>query len=307
MSSLDEYVERFKTYLLGERNYSMNTIIAYIEDVLEFKDFLIKNKFSNSLANIKRSRVCGYFISDLEDRGFSHHSIARKISSLRTFYDFLVDEEVVEKNFFLEMHAPKLEKRLPHEVKEDEISILFGAIDKSTALGFRNYVLLDLLYSCGLRISEVCSLEIKQLDFSNSNILIHGKGSKDRYVPMHEELMEELREYITTSRTELIAKSENVKTGRLFINYKGTELTPRGVRVILNKILDDAGETFKLSPHMLRHSFATHMLNNGADLRTVQELLGHKNLSTTQIYTHVSKESLRNTYMQTHPRAKKGD
>lgn len=304
---MDDYIISYQEYLCGERNYSENTIIAYIEDILDFKEFLIKNKFSNSLIKIKRSRVCGYFIQNLEEQGFSKKSIARKVSSLRSFYDYLLDADIVEKNFFIDVSAPKVEKRLPHEVREDEISIMFKAIDKSSVLGYRNYCLLDLLYSCGLRISELCNLEIKQIDFGKEAILVHGKGSKDRYVPIHKELIDELKYYITFTRTELIAKSGDVSIKELFINYKGGPLTPRGVRIILDKIISDAGETFKVSPHMLRHSFATHMLNNGADLRSVQELLGHANLSTTQIYTHVSKDALKKVYMNTHPRARRKD
>lgn len=307
----DEYIEAFRDYLVGEMNYSENTVLAYVEDCISFKEFLLDNKFAkdskDALIKIKRSRVCGYYVSDLEDRHYNHHSIARKISSLRAFYDYLVDSGHIEKNFFLDIKAPKLEKRLPHEIREDEIDLMFKAIDVNTTLGNRNYVLLDLLYSTGMRISEVCNLEIKQIDFSRNVILVHGKGKKDRYVPFHDELNEELRDYLTRTRTELISKSGDVGNNLVFINYKGTELTPRGVRVILNKIIKDAGEHFRISPHMLRHSFATHMLNHGADLRTVQELLGHENLSTTQIYTHVSKEALRSTYMQTHPRARRKD
>ncbi len=295
----------YELFLSGERNYSNNTIVAYIDDIYDFKKFIIENKFSNKLVELKRAKVAGYYISSLEDEKMSRKTIARKLSSLKNFFDYLVEEKLIKINIFENIKGPKLEKRLPREIKEDEIEMIFGSIPKDSPLSARNYLIIDMLYSLGLRISELCDLEIKQVDFSKNCILIHGKGSKDRIVPVHENLLEQLRDYITFSRTSLLSKSDDFETNKIFINYKGTVLTPRGVRVILNKIIENAGETFKISPHMLRHSFATHMLNNGADLRSVQELLGHKNLSTTQIYTHVSKESLRKTYMQTHPRAKK--
>ena len=173
------------------------------------------------------------------------------------------------------------------------------------SLPAKNYLIVSILYGCGLRVSEMCALEISNLDFSNETIHIHGKGDKDRIVIMYDELKEKLLKYISFERIELLKKGDNIESRYLFINNHGGNLTPRGVRVILNTIIDKMGETYKITPHMLRHSFATALLDNGADLRSVQELLGHSNLSTTQIYTHVSVEKMKSEYMAAHPRAKK--
>ena len=185
--------------------------------------------------------------------------------------------------------------------------MLFNICDQTKPLGVRNYCILELLYGCGLRVSELCNLEIKDIDFDDLTILIHGKGSKDRVVIMYEEMANNLRKYISNSRLDLLYKSENHENRHVFLNKNGTTLTPRGVRVILNKLISDCGETFHLSPHMLRHSFATALLNNGADMRSVQELLGHESLSTTQVYTHVSYETIKTSYQIAHPRAMKID
>lgn len=182
---------------------------------------------------------------------------------------------------------------------------MMNSIDQKTPMGLRNYLIVSILYGCGLRVSEMCALEISNLDFSNETIHIHGKGDKDRIVIMYDELKEKLLKYISFERIELLKKGDNIESRYLFINNHGGNLTPRGVRVILNTIIDKMGETYKITPHMLRHSFATALLDNGADLRSVQELLGHSNLSTTQIYTHVSVEKMKSEYMAAHPRAKK--
>lgn len=300
---MQEYVNDFLLFLETERNYSVNTIISYKEDILSFERFITKEDLAPDLISIHNDRIARNFISFLDINGFSKKTIARKVSSLRTFYKFLRSEQIVTTNHFTNIKVPKASSRLPHEIKADEIEIMFNSIDKSKPLGIRNFTLLELLYGCGLRVSEACGLLIKDIDFKNDEILIHGKGKKDRYVPMHEGVKSSLKEYISYARNYLLG--EDNQNRFVFINYKGTTLTPRGVRVILKKIIEKTGETFKISPHMLRHSFATHLLDNGADLRSVQELLGHENISTTQIYTHVSKEGVKKAYMKAHPRAHK--
>jgi integrase/recombinase XerC len=174
-------------------------------------------------------------------------------------------------------------------------------------LGLRNYIILDLLFSCGLRASELIDIKISDIHLERKEVLIHGKGQVDRYAFLHDTLVDNLRRYIMYSRPILLAKGKDLNSNQLLINYKGGNLTVRGLRVILNKIIDDSGETFKIHPHMLRHAFATTLLNHGADLRTVQELLGHKHLKTTQIYTQVSAEKLRENYDMTNPRMKKNE
>ncbi len=303
---MEESILRFKEYLESIKNYSPNTVLAYIEDVLDLKKFVDEFQLAFDLCSFQKERHARNFIGHLDAKGISKTSISRKISSLRTFYDFLVSEGLAKENPFKYLSMPKVDKKLPHEIKLDEIEMMFKSIKTDTPLGIRNYLIVELLYSCGLRVSELCSLEIRHIDFSANQLLVeHGKGAKDRYVPLHNGVIKALRDYLTLARSQLLAHSEDVNNRILLINYKGTSLTPRGVRIILNKIIDDCHETFKITPHMLRHSFATHLLDNGADLRSVQELLGHEKLQTTTIYTHVSKENIKEVYKLAHPRAKK--
>lgn len=299
----DELISEFIEYLDAERNYSKNTIEAYRKDINEFKNFIIGEKFAKSILNIRINHP-KYYISHLTENNDEVTTIHRKISALRSFYQYLLKNEYIAVNYFSEVVTPKAPKRLPKIVKNEELELLFNSIDKETTLGFRNYLILELLFATGIRVSELCNMEIKDIDFSANEIMIHGKGSKDRIVLMYDSLALELKHYITYQRVELLSKSDE-NTRIVFLNRNGTNLTTRGVRVILNTIIKNAGETFKLSPHMLRHSFATALLNNGADLRSVQELLGHENLSTTQIYTHVTYEKMKETYFLAHPRAKK--
>lgn len=301
----DEALMNFVDYLSSVRNYSENTVISYKTDILEFSDFIKKKKMAPSLTRIMNPLPAKNYLIYMNSLKYSATTINRHLSSLRTFYDFLMKRHVVEKNFFEEIASIKKPKRLPEILKNKEIMDMMNSIDQKTPMGLRNYLIISILYGCGLRVSEMCALEISNLDFSNETIHIHGKGDKDRIVIMYDELKEKLLKYISFERIELLKKGDNIESRYLFINNHGGNLTPRGVRVILNTIIDKMGETYKITPHMLRHSFATALLDNGADLRSVQELLGHSNLSTTQIYTHVSVEKMKSEYMAAHPRAKK--
>lgn len=301
----DEALMNFVDYLSSVRNYSENTVISYKTDILEFSDFIKKKKMAPSLTRIMNPLPAKNYLIYMNSLKYSATTINRHLSSLRTFYDFLMKRHVVEKNFFEEIASIKKPKRLPEILKNKEIMDMMNSIDQKTPMGLRNYLIVSILYGCGLRVSEMCALEISNLDFSNETIHIHGKGDKDRIVIMYDELKEKLLKYISFERIELLKKGDNIEIRYLFINNHGGNLTPRGVRVILNTIIDKMGETYKITPHMLRHSFATALLDNGADLRSVQELLGHSNLSTTQIYTHVSVEKMKSEYMAAHPRAKK--
>ncbi len=304
----DEYVMNlFIDHLENVKNYSPNTILSYRKDIEEFIEFIKSEQMAPNLLAIRNNRVCKNFLSYLSNQNLASSSINRKLSSLRTFYDFLLKEQMVKQNYFLEVEAPKMPKRLPKMIKDSEIEMMFNSCNLDTPLGLRNYCLMEVLYGCGLRVSELCSLEIKDIDFEDLSMMIHGKGSKDRVVLMYEELAEHLRRYISTFRLDLLYRSKEENNRHVFLNKNGTTLTPRGVRYILNGIIRDCEESFHISPHMLRHSFATALLNNGADLRSVQELLGHENLSTTQIYTHVSFDSIRRSYEISHPRATKKD
>lgn len=297
-----EVISEFLNYLRFEKNYSDHTITSYERDIIDFNSFLINEELAKDILHARRPRLARNYISDLDSRGFSRKTIARKISSLRTFYTYLVNNSYIDENIFLTVEAPKIPKRLPRVIENDEMEMLFNSIDTKSPLGFRNYLILDLLYSCGLRASELTDLKVSDLNLANKQIKVFGKGSKVRLIPLHDGLVEQLRTYVTYYRPNLLAKGDNVGTKRLLINYKGGDLTPRGLQVILKKIIADSGETFKIHPHMIRHAFATALLNNGANLRSVQELLGHSHLKSTQVYTHVSTATMQQKFNEAHPR-----
>ena len=295
----EEIITSFSEYLMSERHYSENTLTSYRNDIDTLLHFLEHEQFGD-LIHVS-PRTARFYTATLHEH-YSPKSIARKISSLRSLYQFLVDDDILEENPFLNVELPKQEKKLPRFIYPDEIELLFQSIDTSTALGRRNYLILEFLYGTGVRVTELCDIQLKDIDYFQDLVLIHGKGSKDRFVPLHSRLVDEITDYVLTTRKDLLKKQESK---HLFLNHRGHPITARGIRLIINKILLDSGENLKVSPHTLRHTFATHLLNNGADLRSVQELLGHEHLSSTQIYTKVTKETLKESYMKAHPRAKR--
>lgn len=298
-------IKQFIAYLRYERNYSSYTILNYENDINEFINYLKLNKFASYL-EIK-GNIIRYYLSYMNDLGYKPRTIARKMSSLRSFYRFLMSEGKVKSNIFSDISSPKLDKPLPKFLYFEELDSIFESINTNTTLGKRNMAILELLYGTGIRVSELCNLTLSDFDFFNNNIIVLGKGRKERYLPIYENIKNALEDYFSSSRLELLAKNQDPTSLYAFLNYRGGQLSPRGVRKILDQITNNAALNIKMSPHMLRHSFATHLIDNGADLRSVQELLGHENLSTTQIYTHVSKETLKEAYMHFFPRAKKGE
>lgn len=298
-----EYLEKYRAYLQNERYYSPHTINNYTKDILEYLKYLEQDNITLTNTGLNLARNYAY---TLANKNLKPTSINRKLSSIRNFYRFLITQEVVKSNPFDAIETIKIEKKLPNYLYLDDLETLFNSIDQSTPLGVRNYCLLELLYGTGIRVSELCNIKLHDIDFYNNNILITGKGNKQRYVPIHESLREILITYLNFARNELLKDSDEI-VDNLFVNHRGGPLTSRGVRDILKNLVNESGLNVKISPHVLRHSFATHMLDYGADLRSVQKLLGHENLSTTQIYTHVSKEKLKESYLQHHPRAKKGE
>ena len=233
------------------------------------------------------------------DKKYEKKTISRHISTLRSYYKYLYEEKKIKKNPMELISNPKLDKKLPNFLYYDELEILLNIPDKSTTLGIRDALILEMLYSTGIRVSELINIKMKDINRSNKKILIMGKGSKERYVLYGEVLDNLLDLYIKDSRIKLNKNSEY-----LILNKNGNQITDRGIRLIISNILKKGSLDFHVSPHTLRHTFATHMLENGADLKSVQELLGHENLSTTQVYTHVTNERLRTVYLKTHPRAK---
>ncbi|WP_400247208.1 tyrosine recombinase XerC [Niallia sp. JL1B1071] len=296
---LNNHVQAFITYLQIEKNYSPYTIEFYMQDIDQFFRFM-KDQVIDKLDDVSPSDVRIY-LTELFSEQLARKTIARKISSLRSFYRFLLREKEVENNPFSAVSIPKLEKRLPDFFYEEELQQLFLSCDTNTPLGLRNKALLELLYATGIRVGECTKIQLSDIDFSVSTVLVRGKGQKERYVPFGSFAHQALEAYIKTGRNKLM---KNTSThSYLFVNYRGGILTDNGVRDILNKMMDTSSSQGKIHPHKLRHSFATHLLANGADMRTVQELLGHAFLTSTQIYTHVTNEYLKKTYMSYHPRA----
>ncbi|QVK18909.1 tyrosine recombinase XerC [Mycoplasmatota bacterium] len=298
---MEHYIVMFKNYLAHERNFSYHTITNYEIDLRDFYEFLEIDgieKVSDMTYQLARK-----YLAFLHKRQLSKATLARKISSLRTFYKYLQSKKYVEDNPFLMLSLPKKEKKIPKFFYPKEIQELYNSIDLNDFLGERNLAIIELLYGSGLRVSELCNLELSHIHFDNKVILVKGKGNKERIVPMNDYCFEAVVNYINNSRKRLLMKSKS-NTYVLFLNHRGTKLTVRGVRDILSRLISHTSKISSISPHMLRHTFATHLLNNGADIRSVQELLGHSQLSTTQIYTHVSKEQLRKVYMEAHPHAK---
>ena len=305
MKTNDDYILEFKEYLTSIKNYSQYTSLAYVNDVIEFKNYIVSLKLDKDLLHISL-RVCKNYHATLNQSGEKATTVNRKMSSLRAFYKYLLKEHIIDENYFDEISSDKTEKRLPKVLRHAEIMQMINSIDKSTNLGFRNYVLVKMLYATGLRVSEFCALEVRDIDYSRECVRIrNGKGGKDREIPLYEGLIQDIKKYIANERINLLSNGDDENLRILFLNKNGNALTTRGVRIILNSVIEKIGDTYKITPHMLRHSFASSMLNNGADLRTVQELLGHENLSTTQIYTHVSEEKLKKAYMDAFPRGKK--
>lgn len=289
-------------YLQIEKNYSKYTIDSYLTTVEEFFHFMEEEGIS-SIRDITYSDIRIY-LTALHTRKLSRKSVAQRLSCLRTFFRLLMREGHVEDNPFMLASLPKKEMPIPKFFYAEELVKLFEVSDISTPLGQRDQALLELMYGTGIRVSECCGICMKDVDFSIGTILVHGKGNKQRYVPFGSFAQDALNMYLKQGRRALLEKGKS-NTDALFLNNKGTPLTTRGVSYVLSKMMEKTSLTLDISPHKLRHSFATHMLDEGADIRVIQELLGHENLSTTQIYTHVSKERLKSVYMMNHPRAKK--
>ena len=293
-----EALNQFLRYIQLEKNFSVHTVREYEFDLTEFLDFLNSEGITN-LEEVEYLHARLY-VTKLYDEKKARTSISRKISSIRSFFKYLNREFSLDDAPFQSLYHPKKEKRLPNFFYEEELTQLFDRNDATDDKSIRNMALLELLYATGIRVSECTSIELTDIDYNYSIIRVMGKGRKERIIPFGQYALDALKRYMDEVRPKLM---KNEKHNKLFVNMRGGELTPRGVRHILEEMINNASMHTKIYPHMLRHSFATHLLNHGADLRTVQELLGHSSLSSTQVYTHVTKEHLRNTYMNTHPRA----
>ena len=290
-----KYLEDYLHYLRYEKKYSEETISSYELDILEYINFTENNNIS--IEKAKYNDV-SRFLMDLSNRKEKATTLSRKISSLRGFYKFLMREKVAANNPFTLVKSPKKEKKLPRFFYYNELEELFNACNMETPLGVRDRLILEILYASGIRVSEL--VNIKLSDISGEEIRIFGKGAKERIALIGDYAKEVLDDYLNRSYPELNTK----KSEYLLLNNNGNKLTTRGVRYILDKIIEKTTVNKKISPHMLRHSFATHLLNEGCDILSVQELLGHESLSATAIYTHVTTDRLKEEYFKAHPRAR---
>ena len=296
-----DYLENFKLYLEIERNFSIHTIRAYYSDILSFIIWLD----NRDLRLVNHSIVIDY-LSSIQKFDLAKTTITRKISAIRMFYKYLYREKIVENNPFLTVHSPKKQKKLPEFLTEQEIDKILNTIKIDTPAGFRNRTILELLYATGMRISELTNLNFSDLNIENNEIKVLGKGNKQRIVLISTKAKNFLQTYINTVRPMISKEAKNERItddSILFINNTGYRLQAQSVRNSLKNLMSKVEIPKNITPHKFRHSFATKMLENGADLRVVQELLGHSSISNTQIYTHISIQHLTKEYQKAHPRA----
>lgn len=311
---MQELFQRYINYLVAERNFSPYTVRNYTTDILGSKNIkgyfsFLRDKGISTLEEADRYMVREY-LSYLAENKVIKASVARKLSAIRSFYRFLNREGILMVNPVEETSSPKLDKRLPSFLTSGEIIRLIETPDTEDPFGKRDRAILELLYASGLRVSEIAALDMGQIDLVSREIRIIGKGSKERMVLIGEPAVEALKDYIKGSR-DIIPKIKPIKTKKLtgsdalFVNNQGARLSARSIQILIQKYARLAGIEKNVHPHTVRHTFATHMLDGGADLRVVQELLGHSNLSTTQLYTHISKKRAKEVYLSAHPMAKK--
>lgn len=292
---MEDKISEFLNYLRFEKKYSENTIKSYQTDLKKFNEFENKN-----IKNITKDDIQDYIHYLASKENEETTSISRNISSLKSFYKFLELNRYVKNNPLTTITNPKNMKKLPKVLSEEEIDKLLN-INLINDFDYRNKAMLELMYSSGLRVSELIELNVNDIDIENASVRIFGKGSKERIVPLNEYATNALNEYILYHRPNLFKHGEN---NYLFLNNHGNKMTRQGFFKILKKIAQEKGINKELSPHTLRHSFATHLLAHGADLRSIQELLGHSDISTTQIYTYISNEKLQKNYEEYHPHGK---
>jgi len=291
---MQKHIENFISYLLFEKKYSNNTVKSYKRDLERFKKYF-KNKNINTIDKKDIEKYIEYLNQDLDTR-----SISRSISTLKSFYKYLKLNKEVSRIPTDTITNPKLKKYLPKVLSEEEINKLLD-INLNNNFDYRNKAMLELMYSSGLRVSELVNLKVNDIDLKNEAVRIFGKGSKERIVPLNEYATTALEAYILNHRKELFKHGEN---DYLFLNNHGNKMTRQGLFKILKKIAQEKNIKTDFSPHTLRHSFATHLLKHGADLRSIQELLGHSDISSTQIYTHITNEKLQKNYEEYHPHGK---
>ena len=295
---MKEFIDSFFTNLVVEKGLSKNTIESYRRDIKNFNNFLL-NKKIDSPNDIKYNNILE-FISSLTDKGYKSASVARTIVSIKQFFKYLQIEEIIKDNPISIVKTPKVKKSLPVVLSEKDVDTLLNLPEDGTPGRTRDLAMLELLYATGIRVSELINLKLNDLNFEMGYIIVQGKGSKERIVPIGEKSKQKIMDYLSNSRDFMI---KNKISSYLFITKRGTKMTRQGFWKLIKRNALNCGIKTNITPHTLRHSFATHLLKRGADLRSIQFMLGHSDISSTQIYTHLDKEGLKEVFKKFHPRS----
>ena len=293
---MEKEINKFIDYLKYQKNYSIYTCNNYKKDLKEYNNFIVSNKLNYK--NLSYEDATKY-LKFLNEEKNAKSSISRKLSSIRSFYKFLVLNNITDKNIFLIVSSPKKDKKIPKFINYSDINEIFKVPNINTPSGQRERLILEILYGSGVRVSELVNIKLKDINLNNKSILIYGKGSKERIVSFGDYAYEMILKYINEGRVNLLG---NIKSDYLIVGKNKENLTTRRIEQIIDKIIEKTSIKLNITPHVFRHTFATHLLDNGCDLLAVQELLGHVSLSSTEIYTHVSNEHLREVYRKCHPR-----
>ena len=294
------YILGFKSYLKLEKSLSENSVQAYLHDVEKFVQFLQYRNYTLLPQNIELTHL-QEFLKWINELGMSVTSQARIISGIRSFYSYLALEDIITNDPTLLLELPRFKRKLPDTLEIHEINNLIAAIDLSMSEGQRNKAILETLYSCGLRVSELVNLRLSNLYFKEGFIKVTGKGDKERLVPIGNIAMRQINIYQNEVRCHIVSQKENEDF--LFLNRRGRKLSRIMIFIIIKQLAEKIGLNKKISPHTFRHSFATHLLEGGADLRAIQEMLGHESITTTEIYTHLDRDYLREVIIRFHPRS----
>lgn len=297
---MEKLINKFIEYLEYEKRYSKKTIISYENDLEQFNNYIKQEKIKN-ITEITYSMIRKY-LSTLYENNYESSSTCRKISTLRSFFKYLLKQKIIDNNPMTLISNPKKEKKLPKYLNYNELESFINSIDTTKKEGIRDKLIIELLYSTGIRVSELVNIKIKDIKIKEKQIYILGKGNKERIVLFGNTAKENIKDYLNAYKKYF---EGNINNNYLLINDKGKQLTTNKIELIVKEILKKSNIKFNISPHTFRHTFATHLLDSGADLKSVQELLGHENLKTTAIYTQVTNERLKHVYITAHPRALK--
>jgi integrase/recombinase XerD len=297
---IEDHIKDFMHFLIVEKGLAENTIVSYKRDLKSYAHFLNHSEQINDLNKVKRAHII-QFLGHLKGQGKSAKTLARHTASIRAFHQFLIREKVAEHDPSVHIESPQLERSLPKVLSMEEVGKLLDSPKLKNHFGYRDKAMLELLYATGMRVSELIGLNIGDIHLTMGFVRCIGKGNKERIIPIGNTAIQILQTYLEKARYKFLSGKH--RDDALFLNHHGKRLTRQGFWKILKKLVQEAGIEKELTPHTLRHSFATHLLENGADLRAVQEMLGHSDISTTQIYTHVTKTRLKEVYTKFHPRA----